>query len=43
MQQEKAKRRAWQKLVDEGVKWADAQKKYIALVDSLKQKYGFEG
>ncbi|GAB7351170.1 hypothetical protein MBLNU459_g1620t1 [Dothideomycetes sp. NU459] len=36
----KAKRRAWQKVVDEGVKPADAQKKYVALVNSMKTKYG---
>lgn len=41
--QEKAKRNAWQKLVDDGVKPLDAQKKYIALVKSLKEKYGYSG
>ncbi|KAK4986108.1 acyl-CoA-binding protein (ACBP)/diazepam binding inhibitor (DBI)/endozepine (EP) [Elasticomyces elasticus] len=40
---EKAKRKAWQKLVDEGVKPADAQKQYVALVESLKKKHGFTG
>ncbi|KAK5167059.1 acyl-CoA-binding protein (ACBP)/diazepam binding inhibitor (DBI)/endozepine (EP) [Saxophila tyrrhenica] len=40
---EKAKRNAWQKVVDEGVKPADAQKKYVALVNDLKKKHGFTG
>ena len=41
--QEKAKRAAWQKLVDEKVSPQDAQKKYVALVESLKKKYGYTG
>ena len=41
--QEKAKRNAWQKVVDEGVKPVDAQKKYVALVNDLKKKHGFAG
>jgi len=41
--QEKAKRAAWQKLVDEKVSPQDAQKKYVALVESLKKKHGFTG
>ncbi|TKA80124.1 hypothetical protein B0A55_03333 [Friedmanniomyces simplex] len=40
---EKAKRGAWEKLVKEGVSAADAQKKYVALVKSLKDKYGYTG
>ncbi|KAI4842131.1 hypothetical protein E4T44_07492 [Aureobasidium sp. EXF-8845] len=42
-QQGKAKRNAWQKLVDEGVSPSDAQKKYVALVESLKKKHGYTG
>lgn len=42
-QQGKAKRNAWQKLVDEGVTPQDAQKKYVALVESLKKKHGYSG
>ncbi|KAJ9625082.1 acyl-CoA-binding protein (ACBP)/diazepam binding inhibitor (DBI)/endozepine (EP) [Taxawa tesnikishii (nom. ined.)] len=38
---EKAKRKAWQKLVDEGVEPKDAQKKYVELVNSLITKYGY--
>lgn len=41
--QGKAKKNAWKKLVDDGVKPEDAQKKYVELVNSLKGKYGFEG
>ncbi|KKY17465.1 putative acyl binding family protein [Phaeomoniella chlamydospora] len=37
----KAKRKAWQKIVDEGVTPADAETKYVALVESLKEKYGY--
>lgn len=40
---EKAKRNAWQKINDEGVKPADAQKRYIALVKKLKEQYGYNG
>ncbi|KAI4728372.1 hypothetical protein E4T49_03709 [Aureobasidium sp. EXF-10728] len=43
LQQGKAKRNAWQKLVDEGVSPQDAQKKYVALVESLKKKHGYTG
>ncbi|KEQ67597.1 acyl-CoA-binding protein [Aureobasidium melanogenum CBS 110374] len=39
----KAKRNAWQKLVDEGVTPEEAQKKYVALVESLKKKHGYSG
>lgn len=41
--QEKAKRSAWQKIVDEGVTPEDAQKRYVTLMASLKDKYGFSG
>ncbi|EMC93353.1 hypothetical protein BAUCODRAFT_94976 [Baudoinia panamericana UAMH 10762] len=37
---EKAKRGAWEKVHKEGVTAANAQKKYVALVESLKKKYG---
>ncbi|KAF2774477.1 acyl-CoA-binding protein [Teratosphaeria nubilosa] len=40
---EKAKRAAWQKLVDAKVTPEDAQERYIKLVEDLKQKHGFEG
>lgn len=43
MQQEKAKRNAWQKIVDQGVSPQDAQTRYIKLVDELKKKYGYQG
>lgn len=39
----KAKRKAWQKVVDEGVTPEQAQEKYVAVVGALKEKYGFEG
>ncbi|KAL1305624.1 hypothetical protein AAFC00_007224 [Neodothiora populina] len=39
----KAKRRAWEKLVNDKVSPQDAQKKYVALVESLKTKHGFTG
>ncbi|KAL9090517.1 MAG: hypothetical protein Q9165_005278 [Trypethelium subeluteriae] len=39
----KAKYNQWQKLVNDGVTKADAEKKYVELVGSLKQKYGFKG
>lgn len=37
----KAKKRAWQKLVDEGVTPEQAQKQYVELVEKLKASYGF--
>ena len=43
MMQEKAKRSAWSKLVDEKVTAADAQKRYIKLVNGLKEKHGVTG
>lgn len=36
----KAKHRAWKKIVDENVTPAEAEKKYVALVEELKGKYG---
>lgn len=38
----KAKRKAWQKLVDEGLSSAQAEERYVALVEELKGKYGFD-
>lgn len=38
----KAKKRAWQKVVDEGVTPEQAQEKYVALVEQLKEKLGFD-
>ncbi|KAI9882305.1 MAG: hypothetical protein M1823_005948 [Watsoniomyces obsoletus] len=39
----KAKKRAWQKIVDEGVTPSEAQTRYVELVETLKNNYGFEG
>ena len=41
-EQGKAKKKAWQKLVDEGLTQEQAQEKYVALVESLKGKYGYD-
>jgi diazepam-binding inhibitor (GABA receptor modulator, acyl-CoA-binding protein) len=41
--QGKAKKNSWQKLVDEGVTPEEAMTKYVALVEELKSKYGYEG
>ncbi|OBT66302.1 hypothetical protein VE03_04325 [Pseudogymnoascus sp. 23342-1-I1] len=38
----KAKKRAWQKVVDEGVTPEQAQEQYIALIEQLKVTYGFD-
>ncbi|KAK2025494.1 acyl CoA binding protein [Colletotrichum zoysiae] len=38
----KAKQSAWQKVVDEGTTPEQAQEKYVALVNSLKEKYGYD-
>ncbi|KFY74927.1 hypothetical protein V499_05084 [Pseudogymnoascus sp. VKM F-103] len=38
----KAKKRAWQKVVDEGVTPEQAQEKYIALIEQLKVLYKFD-
>ena len=40
--QGKAKKRAWQKVVDEGVTPTAAEEKYVELVESLKSKYGYD-
>ncbi|KAL8988265.1 MAG: hypothetical protein Q9177_002629 [Variospora cf. flavescens] len=39
----KAKYNAWKKVADEGMTHQQAQEKYVKLVNSLKEKYGFEG
>jgi diazepam-binding inhibitor (GABA receptor modulating acyl-CoA-binding protein) len=38
----KAKKRAWQKIVDEGVTPEEAQERYIKLIEELKTVYGFD-
>ncbi|KAK0390964.1 hypothetical protein NLU13_0466 [Sarocladium strictum] len=38
----KAKKNAWQAVVDEGTTPDQAQEKYIALVESLKQSCGYD-
>ncbi|PVH82640.1 putative acyl-CoA-binding protein like protein [Cadophora sp. DSE1049] len=38
----KAKKRAWQKVVDEGLTSDEAKEKYVALVESFKEKYGYD-
>ncbi|TPX18923.1 uncharacterized protein E0L32_011401 [Thyridium curvatum] len=38
----KAKKNAWQKLVDEGITPEQAQEKYVAKIESMKQTYGFD-
>ncbi|RYP82038.1 hypothetical protein DL770_005721 [Monosporascus sp. CRB-9-2] len=38
----KAKYNAWRKVVDEGVKPEQAQEKYIAKVEEMKTKYGYD-
>ena len=40
--QGKAKYNAWKGRVDEGLSAEDAQSKYVALVESLKEKYGYD-
>lgn len=41
-QKGKAKKRAWQKVVDEGITPSAAEEKYVELVESLKSKYGYD-
>lgn len=41
--QGKAKYNAWKKVEDDGVSAKDAQEKYVKKVNSLKEKYGFNG
>lgn len=38
----KAKKRAWQKVADEGVTPEQAQSRYVELVERLKTAYGFD-
>jgi len=38
----KAKKRAWQKIVDEAVTPEEAQERYIKLIEELKAVYGFD-
>ncbi|KAI1436318.1 acyl CoA binding protein-domain-containing protein [Xylaria sp. CBS 124048] len=38
----KAKLRAWEGIVDSGATPEQAQERYIALVEKLKEKYGFD-
>jgi len=38
----KAKYRAWEKIVNEGVTPEEAQTKYVALIAELKEKYGYD-
>lgn len=40
--QGKAKKNAWQKVVDEGISAETAQERYVALVEQLKAKLGFD-
>jgi hypothetical protein len=40
--QGKYKYKAWEKLVNDGVTPADAEKKYIELVEEMKQKHGYD-
>jgi len=37
----KAKYNAWKARVDEGISQDDAKQKYVALVESLKEKHGY--
>lgn len=38
----KAKQKAWQKEADAGTSQADAEKRYVALVEKLKGAYGYD-
>jgi len=40
--QGKAKYKAWQKEIDAGTTPEDAETRYIALVEKLKEKYGYD-
>lgn len=40
--QGKAKKNAWQKVVDEGTTPEQAQEQYVALVEELKAKHGYD-
>eukprot|EP01065_Artemidia_motanka_P033730 TRINITY_DN40775_c0_g1_i1.p1 TRINITY_DN40775_c0_g1~~TRINITY_DN40775_c0_g1_i1.p1 ORF type:complete len:102 (+),score=8.68 TRINITY_DN40775_c0_g1_i1:159-464(+) len=38
----KAKNKAWQAVVDEGLTSDEAKEKYVALVEKMKEKYGYD-
>jgi len=38
----KAKKKAWQAVVDEGITAEQAQTRYVALVENMKTKYGYD-
>ncbi|KAH8911486.1 acyl CoA binding protein [Coniochaeta sp. PMI_546] len=38
----KAKKAAWQKVADEGISAEEAQTKYVTLVESMKETYGYD-
>lgn len=38
----KAKKNAWQKVVDEGITAEEAQEKYVAYIEELKAKHGYD-
>lgn len=40
--QGKYKYKAWEKLVNDGVTPADAEKRYVELVEEMKQKHGYD-
>jgi diazepam-binding inhibitor (GABA receptor modulating acyl-CoA-binding protein) len=40
--QGRAKKNAWQKVVDEGITAEQAQERYVALVEKMKTTYGFD-
>lgn len=42
MTQGKAKRRAWQKVVDDGKSQAETDSEYVKLVNKLKEDCGFD-
>ena len=43
VRQGKAKYNAWKQVEEDGVSAKDAQEKYVKKVNSLKEKYGFNG
>jgi len=38
----KAKKRAWQSVVDEGITSDEAKERYVKLVEEMKEKYGYD-
>lgn len=40
--QGKAKYAAWKKVADEGISSEEAQKRYVAFIETMKEKYGFD-